>query len=105
MLGLQANDLINKLKEDGEEFEEDFYFTAGYDAPFKYVALPGCLPLKTKCGSRLALCTAMHPHSCQVSWLQGPCVKKRRRAGRTQLFQCLLAYPVGVGTEHLTSTC
>ena len=35
MLGLQANDLINKLKEDGEEFEEDFYFTAGYDAPFK----------------------------------------------------------------------
>ena len=35
MLGLQANDLINKLKEDGEEFEENFYFTAGYDAPFK----------------------------------------------------------------------
>ena len=32
---LQANDLISKLKEDGMDFEEDFYFTAGYDAPFK----------------------------------------------------------------------
>ena len=32
---LQANDLISKLKEDGMNFEEDLYFTAGYDAPFK----------------------------------------------------------------------
>ena len=32
---LQANDLISKLKEDGMDFEEDLYFTAGYDAPFK----------------------------------------------------------------------
>ena len=31
----QANDLIKKLEEDGEEFVKDFYFTAGYDAPFK----------------------------------------------------------------------
>ena len=31
----QANDLISKLKEDGMDFEEDLYFTAGYDAPFK----------------------------------------------------------------------
>ena len=32
---VQANALIEKLQEDGEEFEEGFYFTAGYDAPFK----------------------------------------------------------------------
>lgn len=35
LVGLQANDLIKKLGEDGEEFEKSFYFTAGYDAPFK----------------------------------------------------------------------
>lgn len=32
---VQANDLMKKLEEDGEEFEKEFYFTAGYDAPFK----------------------------------------------------------------------
>ena len=32
---VQANALIEKLQEDGEEFEKEFYFTAGYDAPFK----------------------------------------------------------------------
>lgn len=36
---LQANELIKKLEEDGEEYEEGFYFTAGYDAPFKWVSL------------------------------------------------------------------
>ena len=35
LLSLQANELIKKLDEDGEKYEEGFYFTAGYDAPFK----------------------------------------------------------------------